>query len=163
MALPPSRISNPAPYLLGQRSIGRLRIHRKPHIPPLLACLSALGLADICSLPPLAPTEGLEPSGPRGQRFSGPLRYQLRSKSAYPAFTGYPQAAPAFYFTHRFNAGKSVGHHPEQGLSGGRRWTYWPDLVGLPVLPHVCQLSDLAESCGLEPQTVGLTVRCSTY
>lgn len=33
--------------------------------------------------PLLAPTEGLEPSDPCGQRFSRPLRYQLRYKSAY--------------------------------------------------------------------------------
>ena len=40
----------------------------------------------------LAPTEGLEPSDPNGQRFSRPLRYQLRYKSAYG--NGFKVSAP---------------------------------------------------------------------
>lgn len=36
-----------------------------------------------------------------------------------PAFTGRPRAAPAFYFTLRFNAGKSDGCYPELGLADG--------------------------------------------
>lgn len=70
-------------YAIG--AFGRFRIHRKPHIPPLLACRSllrpfpfildcthpqmvhlvffgwTLGLAVICSLPPLVRKRGFEP------------------------------------------------------------------------------------------------------